>query len=133
MTYYLKVYAGFVGYKCDVMESVETSGPLVVVQEVAGSIPVSHPNFPPVSRSFMTPRPGLANRRESHYPSAMTAIAFRRAIFALLLLALAGAAFGDGARAPSYDDGLRPYYARDFPTALGVRGPLAGNGASVAQ
>ena len=76
---------------------------------------------------------GLANRRESHYRSAMTAIAFRRAIFALLLLALTGAAFGDGARAQSYDDGMRAYDAGDFATALEVWGPLAENGDSVAQ
>jgi len=115
------------------MENDETGELLVVVQEVAGSIPVSHPNFSPVSRSFMTLGPGLANRRESHYPSAMTAIAFRRAIFALLLLALAGAAFGDDARAQSYDDGLRAYDTGDFAKALEIWGPLAENGDAVAQ
>jgi len=63
----------------------------------------------------------------------MTAIAFRRAIFALLLLALAGAAFGDDARAQSYDDGLRAYDTGDFAKALEIWGPLAENGDAVAQ
>ncbi len=63
----------------------------------------------------------------------MTAIAFRRAIFAVLLLALAGAAFGDGARAQSYDDGLSAYDTGDFAKALEIWGPLAENGDAVAQ
>ncbi len=63
----------------------------------------------------------------------MTAIAFRRAIFAVLLLALAGAVFGDGARAQSYDDGLRAYDTGDFAKALEIWGPLAENGDAVAQ
>ncbi len=63
----------------------------------------------------------------------MMAIAFRRAIFAVLLLALAGAAFGDGARAQSYDDGLRAYDTGDFAKALEIWGPLAENGDAVAQ
>lgn len=63
----------------------------------------------------------------------MTANAFRRTVFALLLLALASAGFGDGARAQSYDDGMRAYDAGDFATALEVWGPLAENGDAVAQ
>ncbi len=63
----------------------------------------------------------------------MMAIAFRRAIFAVLFLALAGAAFGDGARAQSYDDGLRAYDTGDFAKALEIWGPLAENGDAVAQ
>ena len=51
----------------------------------------------------------------------------------MLLLALAGAAFGDGARAQTYDDGMRAYDTGDFAKALEVWGPLAENGDAVAQ
>ena len=115
------------------MNGGETFGLLVSVPDSVGSNPISHPILSPVSRSCMTSGPGLANRRESHYPHTMTAIAFRRAIFAVLLLALAGAAFGDGARAQSYDDGLRAYDTGDFAKALEIWGPLAENGDPVAQ
>jgi TPR repeat protein len=63
----------------------------------------------------------------------MTACELRRGLFALLLMVLASAAFGAGARAQSYDDGMRAYDAGDFAKALEIWGPVAENGDAVAQ
>jgi hypothetical protein len=66
----------------------------------------------------------------------MTAIAFRRRLFALLFSAFAVMAcgvFGAGARAEPYDDGMRAYEAGDFPKALELWGPMAENGDAIAQ
>lgn len=63
----------------------------------------------------------------------MTASELRCGLFALLLMGLASAAFGAGARAQSYDDGMRAYDAGDFAKALEIWGPVAENGDAVAQ
>ena len=63
----------------------------------------------------------------------MTASELRCGLFALLLMALASAAFGAGARAQSYEDGMRAYDAGDIAKALEIWGPVAENGDAVAQ
>ncbi len=63
----------------------------------------------------------------------MTASELRCGLFAVLLMGLASAAFGAGARAQSYDDGMRAYDAGDFAKALEIWGPVAENGDAVAQ
>ena len=77
--------------------------------------------------------PGLANGRESLYRGGMTTFELRRGLLALLLVALAGVAFGVGARAQSYEDGMRAYDAGEFAKALEIWGPVAENGDAVAQ
>jgi hypothetical protein len=66
----------------------------------------------------------------------MTTAELRRCFVALLVAALTTAAFGvfgAGARAQSYDDGMRAYNAGDFAKALKIWGPVAENGDAVAQ
>ncbi len=63
----------------------------------------------------------------------MTASELRCGLFALLVTVLASAAFGAGARAQNYDDGMRAYNAGDFAKALEIWGPVAENGDAVAQ
>ncbi len=63
----------------------------------------------------------------------MTACELRCGLFALLLSVLASTALGAGARAQSYDAGMRAYDAGDFAKALEIWGPVAENGDAVAQ
>ncbi len=63
----------------------------------------------------------------------MIASELRCGLVALVLTVLASAAFSVGARAQSYDDGMRGYNSGDFAKALEIWGPVAENGDGVAQ
>ncbi len=63
----------------------------------------------------------------------MTVSELRCGLFSLLVLVLASAAFGAGARAQSDDVGMRAYDAGDYVKALEIWGPVAENGDSAAQ
>ena len=57
----------------------------------------------------------------------------RHRLLTFLIVAVAFAAFAAGARAQSYDEGMRAYNAGDLAKALEIWGPVAENGDAVAQ
>ncbi len=63
-----RVSAGLGGRECDKMKSGETDCSLVVVQEVVGSIPISHPNF--LSIVLLSYTGGRAAQHSSNGPLA---------------------------------------------------------------